>query len=56
MTEKEIKDITCYLRLVQNKADDLALIRIINEPKRGIGGKDSRETENSCCCQAGKYF
>ena len=36
---KEIKDITCYLRLVQNKADDLALIRIINEPKRGIGGK-----------------
>ena len=29
----------CYMRLVQNRADDLALIRIINEPKRGIGGK-----------------
>ena len=27
------------MRLVQNNADDLALIRIINEPKRGIGGK-----------------
>lgn len=36
---KEIKDMMCYLRLVQNQADDLALTRIINEPKRGIGGK-----------------
>ena len=36
---KEIKDMMCYMRLVQNKSDDLALIRIINEPKRGIGGK-----------------
>ncbi|MDO4518500.1 MAG: 3'-5' exonuclease, partial [Bacillota bacterium] len=36
---KEIKDIMCYMRLVLNKADDLALIRIINEPKRGIGAK-----------------
>jgi len=36
---KEIKDMMCYLRLVQNKSDDLALTRIINEPKRGIGGK-----------------
>ncbi|MGI6767083.1 MAG: ATP-dependent helicase [Lentihominibacter sp.] len=36
---KEIKDIMCYMRLVQNKSDDLALVRIINEPKRGIGAK-----------------
>lgn len=36
---KEIKDIMCYMRLVQNRADDLALVRIINEPKRGIGGR-----------------
>lgn len=36
---KEIKDMLCYLRLVQNQSDDLALARIINEPKRGIGGK-----------------
>ena len=36
---KEIKDMLCYMRLVQNRADDLALVRIINEPKRGIGGK-----------------
>ncbi len=36
---KEIKDMMCYMRLVQNRADDLALVRIINEPKRGVGGK-----------------
>jgi len=36
---KEIKDMMCYMRLVQNKADDLALARIINEPKRGVGTK-----------------
>ena len=36
---KEIKDILCYMRLVVNRADDLALIRVINEPKRGVGGK-----------------
>lgn len=36
---KEIKDMLSYMRLVQNKADDLSLVRIINEPKRGIGSK-----------------
>ncbi len=36
---KEVKDIISYMRLVQNPADDLALVRIINEPKRGIGAK-----------------
>ncbi len=34
---KEIKDMMAYLRLVLNPNDDLALVRIINEPKRGIG-------------------
>lgn len=36
---KEIKDILCYMRLVVNPVDNLALERIINEPKRGIGAK-----------------
>ena len=34
---KEIKDIISYLRLIYNTSDNLALKRIINEPKRGIG-------------------
>ena len=35
---KEIKDITSYLRLINNTDDNVALVRVINEPKRGIGG------------------
>ncbi len=34
---KEIKDLLAYLRLIANNDDDLALARIINEPKRSIG-------------------
>ncbi len=34
---KEIKDLTSYLRLIQNHGDNVALRRVINEPKRGIG-------------------
>ena len=34
---KEIKDLLCYLKTVDNAADDLAVRRILNVPKRGIG-------------------
>ncbi len=34
---KETKDMICYMRLVVNPSDDLALKRVINEPKRGVG-------------------
>jgi DNA helicase II / ATP-dependent DNA helicase PcrA len=33
----EIKDAVCYLRLLINPKDDVALYRIINSPARGIG-------------------
>lgn len=34
---KEVKDIICYLRAVVNPSDDVAVKRIINEPRRAIG-------------------
>jgi len=34
---KEIKDLLCYLKTIDNAQDDLAVKRIINVPKRGIG-------------------
>ncbi|MBO5073343.1 MAG: DNA helicase PcrA [Eubacterium sp.] len=34
---KEIKDLMCYLKTVNNSADDISVQRIINVPKRGIG-------------------
>jgi len=33
----EIKDALCYLRLIENKADNVAFERIVNFPTRGIG-------------------
>lgn len=35
---KEIKDIVAYLQFLNNERDQIALERIINTPKRGIGG------------------
>ncbi len=34
---KEIKDLICYLKTIDNGRDDLAVQRIINVPRRGIG-------------------
>ncbi|MDF2505138.1 UvrD-helicase domain-containing protein [Clostridium sp.] len=35
---KEIKDIMAYLKLICNPLDNISLKRVINVPKRGIGG------------------
>ena len=34
---EEIKDITSYLRVIYNRKDDAAMLRILNKPTRGIG-------------------
>ncbi len=34
---KEVKDLICYLKTIENGQDDLSVRRIINVPKRGIG-------------------
>src|SRR5690606_8586849 len=36
---KEIKDVMGYLSLVNNPRDDVAFLRVVNEPARGVGKK-----------------
>lgn len=44
---KEIKDVLAYLTLLVNKHDETNLIRIINEPSRGIGNKSINDLRNT---------
>lgn len=42
----EIKDLMSYMKVVLNPMDDIAMVRIINTPKRGIGEKTIEILEN----------
>ena len=48
----EIKDLLCYLRLVRNPHDSMALQRVINTPARGIG-KTTLETLERLALETG---
>ena len=43
---QEIKDAVAYLRVINSETDSLALERIINVPKRGIGEKSLQQLHN----------
>ncbi len=61
-SRKEIKDILAYLKTIDNGYDELAIKRIINIPKRGIGSKSLERISNyaalnditffEACCRA----
>ncbi len=44
-SRKEIKDLLAYLKTVDNARDDLAVKRIINVPRRGIGAATVKKIE-----------
>lgn len=43
---KEIKDVLAYLKTIANAVDDLAVRRIINVPRRGIGATTITRVQN----------
>ncbi len=53
---KEIKDILAYLRIIMNPHDDISLLRIVNEPKRGIGASSIAQLEVNANAEGGGIY
>jgi len=52
----EVKDAICYLRIINQKFDDLAFERIINTPRRGLGASTLKQlhdfsSKNKSCLE-----
>lgn len=52
----EVKDMLAYLCLINNRADDLRLRRIINQPPRGIGGKTLEVIERQSAAEGRSLY
>ncbi|MEG0806677.1 MAG: DNA helicase PcrA [Lachnospiraceae bacterium] len=53
---KEIKDLLAYLKTVDNARDDLAVKRIINVPKRGIGAATMSKVQDYAVEQGYSFY
>lgn len=53
---KEIKDILAYLKTIANAEDDLAVRRIINVPKRGIGATTISRVQEYALAHDASFF
>lgn len=56
---KEIKDTIAYLRLIMNPDDDVSFLRVVNEPRRGIGGVTLERLQNKAVvagCSLWRYL
>lgn len=53
---KEIKDLLAYLKTVDNARDDLAVRRIINVPKRGIGATTLTRVQDYAASQGMSFY
>jgi DNA helicase-2/ATP-dependent DNA helicase PcrA len=53
---KEIKDVFAYLKLLIHPHDDWSLLRIINEPKRGIGPSTIEKMQQMASMQQQSLF
>lgn len=53
---KEIKDLVAYLRILMNPEDDVSVLRIINEPKRGIGEGTIRKISEHAAQEGISFF
>ncbi|KAF0110866.1 MAG: DNA helicase II / ATP-dependent DNA helicase PcrA [Chloroflexi bacterium] len=49
---REVKDLICFLRLIENPSDEVSLLRVIAVPPRGIGNMTILSLQN-CAFQAG---